>query len=309
MTAADATATTNAALEQRLLRISALATLAIGCVGIATGLLIGSRAIVFDGFYSLTDVLMTCVSMLVARLVALGASRHFQFGFWHLEPMLVAFNSSVLLLACGYAFLDGLSTFLVGGRTVAFGAGAAYALGVGLASLGIAAYAKRASRNLHSSLVEIDIRAYVLGGFLSLGLFASFVLGAVLTSQRATDLAPYVDPVILMLLTLVLAPVPIASLIRALAEVFQLAPADLDAEVDALMRALVAELGFKAFKAHVAQAGRAEFIEIDVIVDPAFPVSSVADLDAYRQRIADGLKPSAATRWLTIAFTTDPRWT
>lgn len=308
MTALD-TAATKAALEQRLLRLSALVTLAIGLVGIATGLLIGSRAIIFDGFYSLTDVLMTCVSMLVARLVVLGASRRFQFGFWHLEPMLVAFNSTILLLACGYAFLDGVSTFLAGGRTVAFGAGAAYALCVGLASLALAAYAKRASRGLHSTLIEIDIRAYVMGGFLSLGLFASFVLGAVLTSGQAAGLAPYVDPLVLMLLTLVLAPIPIGSLIRALAEVFQFAPAELDAEVNALMRTLVAELGFKSFKAHVAQTGRAEFIEIDVIVDPAFPLRSVAELDAYRQRIADGLKPRAATRWLTIAFTTDPRWT
>lgn len=52
--------------EQTVLAVSIGVTLLVAALGIVFGLLSRSFAIVFDGVYSLVDVLMTVVTLLVA---------------------------------------------------------------------------------------------------------------------------------------------------------------------------------------------------------------------------------------------------
>lgn len=78
------------AREQRILKFSIGVTIAVSAVGFIGGLLVGSQAILFDGVYSLVDVALTLVSLSVLRLVAREQSPRFQYGYWHLEPMVEA---------------------------------------------------------------------------------------------------------------------------------------------------------------------------------------------------------------------------
>jgi len=52
--------------EQRLLKLSIALTLAVGAVGVVCGLWIHSQAIVFDGMYSLVDMVLTAFPALAA---------------------------------------------------------------------------------------------------------------------------------------------------------------------------------------------------------------------------------------------------
>ncbi len=45
-------------------------TVVIGVLGAATGLLTGSQAIIFDGIYSFVDVVLTAISLAVAKLLS-----------------------------------------------------------------------------------------------------------------------------------------------------------------------------------------------------------------------------------------------
>ena len=75
------------ALEQRALKRSAAVTAVTGAVGVVGGLVIGSRAITFDGIYSFVDVMLTVGALAVSRLLVREPSRRFQYGYWHLEPL------------------------------------------------------------------------------------------------------------------------------------------------------------------------------------------------------------------------------
>ena len=88
-------------LEARLLLTSLSATLLIAGLGIVFGLLARSTAILFDGFFSLLDVAVTWLTLRVARLVASQGNQRFQYGFWHLEPLVIALKASVLRTTSG----------------------------------------------------------------------------------------------------------------------------------------------------------------------------------------------------------------
>jgi hypothetical protein len=60
------------ATEQGVLRLSIAASLLLAAAAVVFGLLANSSLIIFDGIYGLIDVVMTWLSLLVARLIALS---------------------------------------------------------------------------------------------------------------------------------------------------------------------------------------------------------------------------------------------
>lgn len=294
--------------EQKLLQLSIGVTLLVGLAGIAFGLWIGSQSIVFDGFYSVVDVAMTAVALVVSKLVSREGSRRFQYGYWHLEPIVAAFNGVVLSLACAYAFIDALRGLLGGGHMIDFGPGAFYALLTSVVSLGMCVLMRRRARELNSELLSIDSRGWLVGGALSIALAVSFLAASLLAETGYATLAPYADPLVLAILSFILAFLPLRSVAQAVREIMQVAPRDLDAEVRRVMADATTRYGFLDHSSYVIKAGRARFIEIHIVTPPDFARTGVGELDRIRQDIADALGEPSPQRWLTIVFTARPEW-
>lgn len=81
--------------EQAALKLSILVTSLTGLASVAAGLTIGSRAIMFDGMYSFIDVMLTFGALTVSKLLMQEPTRRFQFGYWHLEPLVGVIESAL----------------------------------------------------------------------------------------------------------------------------------------------------------------------------------------------------------------------
>lgn len=294
--------------EQKLLAISIAVTVITAIAGVAFGLIIQSRTVMFDAFYTLIDSVMTLAALGVSRLIARGDDRMFQYGYWHLEPLVALVNGLVLATACVYAVLEGLNGLLSGGRIVDFGPGAVFTGIGGAICLAMSAYIHIRSAHIESELLRIDARAWLLGGVISLGVCISFVVCNLLVEAEYAYLAPYVDPFILTLLAGCLLPIPLQTVWRAIGEILQVAPAELDRTVRETARTVSERHGFAAFESHVMKAGRVNFIEIGLVAPSGEMTRSFAELDAIRQEIADELGGAVPGHWLTVDFTADKRW-
>lgn len=294
--------------EQVFLTRSAVTTFMLAVVGIAVGVMTGAKAIVFDGMYSFIDAAMTMGALFVARLIAGGSDRRFQYGYWHIEPMLSFLNGAILLFTCLYGFVDGVSALRMGGRTVDLGPGVAFALASALISLHFYWKLTRQTRDLDSMFLKQDANAWLFGGLLNTGIFVTFAITLALKGTSSEALAPYVDSVILIGLSAVMAPIPAKSLLEAGKQILQLAPKDLDAKVAAIVAAVAREHGYIDSKFYVSRVGRVQFIEIGLVAaDPSTTVSYGA-LDNVRREIARRLGGPKPGYWLTVDFTADRRW-
>lgn len=294
--------------EQILLKRSIGATVIIGAASTSFGLWMGSQAIVFDGIYSLVDMLMTLVVLAVSRLLSNDGSRRFQYGYWHLEPLVVVFNGAMLSLACVYAAVNAVTGLMSGGHTLAFGLAAGWAAMMGLLSLALAAYMQRGANALASDFLKLDARGWLIGGSLNVGLLIGFGAAALMAGTGLAPWSRYVDSVVLLLITLCLLPLPFKTVWQALKEVLMVAPGALDLQVRTLMDAVVAEHGFPGYTSYVTKTGRVAVIEISVLMPADYPLESIGQLDALRQQIADRLGGQRAQYWLSIAFTGDRQW-
>jgi cation diffusion facilitator family transporter len=299
----------NAAAEQRLLKLSIAVTIGVASVGVLFGLLSGSMSIVFDGVFSAIDAAMSVLALIVSRLVSRVAdNRRFQFGYWHIEPMVLAFNGGTLMLLCFYAFLNSIDSLLAGGRQLNFDWAMAYAAAVGVVAFGMFFYARHRNRQIGSDFVRLDVQSWLMSAAITSALLLAFAVAWGLEGTRYAHLTPYADPLILAVLSLILVFVPIHTVRRALTEILLITPPELDVRVRQVLDEVVARYGFKTYTSYVAKVGRAQFIEIHVAVPPESPIDSVGEADAIRREIAEAIGGEGPHRWITIDFTADPRW-
>lgn len=299
----------DAAAEQRLLRRSIAVTVLVSAFGVGFGLLSGSLSIVFDGVFAAIDAAMSGLALFVARLVSRPSDdRRFQFGYWHIEPMVLAFNGGTLMLLCFYAFINAVDSFLAGGRLLAFDWAIAYAVVVCLVCFGMFFYETRQNRRIGSDFLRLDAQSWLMSAAVTSALLVAFGMAIAAEGTTLAPLTPYVDPVVLATLTICLVFVPIRTVRKALQEILLITPAELDRHVREVMQRIVAKYDFRSFTSYVAKVGRAQFIEIHIAVTPDWPLTSIAAADAIRREIGDAIGGEGPDRWLTIDFTADPRW-
>lgn len=302
--------------EQGLLRISIAVTILLAGIGILFGILSGSFAIVFDGIYALTDATMTILALLVSNLIASSASgagkqglvKHFTMGFWHLEPMVLGLNGILLTGAAVYALINAVGSILTGGRPLDFGQAIIYAVVTLAVTLTMAFISFRANRTIRSDFVALDAKSWLMSSGLTAALLIAFIVGSLIQGTQHEWLSPYIDPVALALVCLVIIPIPAGTIRQALADILLVTPADLKGHVDEVARMIVEKHGFLSHRAYVARVGRGRQIELYFIVPDDFPARKLQEWDDIRDEIGVAIGDEGPDRWLTIAFTTDPEW-
>ncbi|KTC89258.1 MULTISPECIES: cation diffusion facilitator family transporter [Legionella] len=291
--------------EQRILKISIVVTFLLAVAGIFFGLVSGSLAIIFDGMFNMVDTAMSILSLLVARLLTSKGSRRFQYGYWHVEPMVLVFNGSTLILICAYALINAIGSLLSGGRELNFDWAFGFALLMSIVSIIMYIYIRQANLKLNSEFLRLDRQSWLISASISSALLVAFGIANLTEGTSYHHLTPYFDPILLAVLTSCLIFVPMAAVRDAVRDVFLVAPFDLDLKIRIFLDELTKRQGFKTYASYIAKIGRAQFIEIHFVVPPKHPISSIESLDAIRREIRDAMGGDSPQLWLTIAFTAD----
>nr|WP_228102273.1 cation diffusion facilitator family transporter [Pseudomonas protegens] len=291
-----------------MLKQSTVLMFAVAIAGIVTGFVSGAQSILFDGFFSLIATFIKVLMLITAKLIAKESNHRFQFGFWHLEPMVLLIEGSFLMLIAIYAFLNGVFGIINGGREVELGLVIFYAAFFAVAEFAYFFYVRRRNRKLKSSLIQFDNISWLVDAMLSVGLLVSFIIALLLKQYGHGQWAVYVDPAILILLALSMLPPALKILRPALRDVLGIAPDQLDEKVRNVMEQAKAAHGFDDYISYVQKHGRARFIEIHIVLPAHYPLQDVATLDRLREEISSQLGEADAARWLTISFTGDRKW-
>ena len=261
--------------EQTFLRISILVTTFVATMGILLGLLSGSYSIAFDGAYSLGDAAMTVLALWVSSLIVKSTQsdfqssklrNHFTMGFWHLEPIVLGLNGTLLMAVAAYALMNAVISIVNGGHTLRFDYAIVYA-GLTMATcLVMAAIGMRVNRRLQSDFVALDVKAWLMSGGIAAALLIAFTIGFAVNGTQFDYISRYVDPVVLAVVCLVIIPIPIGTVRQALSDILLIAPVELKARVDTVAAEMMQRHGFLSYRAYVARVGRAIQIELYLIV-------------------------------------------
>ncbi|MBO9353082.1 cation transporter [Bordetella petrii] len=300
--------------ENGVLRASIAVGLSLAVVGIAFGLVAGSFLVLFDGFFSLVDVGVSLLTLVVVKLITAHAisgtlsqkwQERFSMGFWHLEPMVIGLYGMMLIGTAVYALFNAIASLLAGGRDIAFGWAIVYAVITLVASVAIAVVEHRANRRLKSELINLDVQAWIMSAAITAALLVAFVFAYFIQGTAWHWVSPYVDPAVLAIVCVIVIPIPIPSLRQALNDILMITPPELRNHVDEAAARLVQQHGFVTYRAYTARVGRSKNIEIYFIVPPDAPARKLPEWDQIRKAFGEAVGADDPHIWLTVVFTCD----
>ena len=283
----------------------------MGLIAVAAtwfGLLTNSHAILIDGIFSFVAVIIKILMIMTSRLTTRESSKKFQFGYWQFEPLVLAAEGGFTLIIVVYAFLNGMISLFSGGNAMNFGLAIIYALTFTFANMGYYLYVHRVNRKLKSSLIHFDNMSWLVDACFAASLFISFGLAYLLERTQYAHYGVFVDPVILIILSLTMMPVALNILGPAVRQVLGMAPEGLHEKVHEVMDDFMVRYRFKDYVSSVQRYGKIAFIDIDILIPKSYPIQEVGDLDRIRDEIDKALGGKSVRKWLTITFTTSRRW-
>ena len=270
------------------------------------GILVGSSMIVFDGLYSFAAVGLSVLAVLALRFARRGADQRFPWGREAAEPVVVIVKAGLLGVLCAYAAVQGVADIVAGGREVVISWAIAYAALATLVSVVVGMILRRGAG---SDLVKAEAAEWLGDALLSALVLVGFVVAFGLVRADRADLAAYVDPVMVVLGSVIFLKIPVQLVFGGMRELLSMSP---PASVLDSLRVIVDDVrqqyAFDDAVLRAAKVGGRVDVEVAFVVGEPSPVRTVDDCDGVRGDLHDRLATLGYERSLTVSFTRDPRW-
>lgn len=295
-------------VEQRLLWQSAWLMFVVAVSGTIMGVITGSAAVLLDGIVSFMAVIIKIMMIMTSKLVSRETSKRFQFGYWQFEPLVLMVEGGFTLLFVLYAFMTGVTSLLSEGHAVEAGPIVLYAAFFTIVDGAYYFYVQRINKRLQSNLVKFDNISWSIDSVLAAGILVSFAIAWALQQTEWAYYARYVDPLVLIALSIQMMPSAIKILVPATKQIMGVAPTEIHNRVQVIMDDFMARYHFKDYVTSVQAYGKYNIIEIDILLPKNYSCQRIEALDEIRNEIDDAIGGRSDEKWVTITFTTTKRW-
>lgn len=307
-------ATSGSSRDQRLILLSIWASAGFAVLSSVWGIVIGSSMIVFDGLYSFVSIGLSVLAVLALRFVGRGADEKFPWGREVAEPLVVVVKAATLGALCIYAAIGGVIDIVHGGREVSALSAVIYAVVATAGGLAVGLVLRRAGQadraeGQVSDLVHAEAAEWLGDTLLSAGVLVGFLVALGLVAAGRGDLAAYVDPGMVVLVSVLFLRVPAKLIMAGLREIFSMSPPrDVLEPLQACVTEVENRYAFAESFLRASKVGGRMDIEVDFVVGDNSRVQTVAECDQVRQELHDAVAELGYERSMVVSFTADRRW-
>ena len=293
--------------EKRLLKMSFYVAGLFVFVALGFAFITSSAAILFDGVYSLIAFFMALLTLKVANLVQLPDDDRFHFGYTAIEPTLNLFKSLIIVSTCLYAVISSVQSLFSGGNVSDYGFAIVYGIVATIGCFAATFYLRINSKALRSDLVAVDAHTWFVDGVLSASILVGFALAYGLQQSEFAHFAPYVDPLLLIILGIAMLPIPFKIMLESLNEVINKAPPEaVSAIIEKRLKKTLVDVPYEHVEVRISKVGRDKYLLVHIIVDESFSVATISELDDIRKKCESEMKEWDPSIIMDILFIRDP---
>ena len=283
--------TGTADLERKALRISIFGYFLLGILAVVFALKSQSEAIMLDGFFNFVSFVMSLLTLHVSNLLRVPYNRHFQYGFMPFEPFVNVVKGLIILVVCGFALVSSIDAMIDGGRELSPGMAVIYSVIATTGCIVVFLIQKQYAHKVDSPLLALDIATWKISGVISSAVAIGFITAFLLDRTSYSWIVPYIDPVMVIILILVMIKLPISALKEGIGDLLLGAPpGEMQSKIKEKVSAVLSGFPMERHSVRMVKVGRHIFVNIAILLPQGGPVSSIEDLDGVRERIEEAVK-------------------
>jgi cation diffusion facilitator family transporter len=286
--------------ERKLIKVSIFLGSILTIWAIVVGILVDSKSIIFDALFSMVGLSLSGISLLVNNFIRKPDDENLPFGRSQFEPFAITLQSAVIIFLCLYSLATSIMDILAGGKTVELGVALPYLIASIFICFVLWLYFKRQAVKLRSEYVRIESTEWQLDALLSFGVLIGLSLGYFLEDTSLSYLMPYLDPGMVLIISILFLRIPAKTFWKNVRELLQ-------ERIHEAAEKLAIDHAFIDSLVRVAKTGSSYTVEIDFLLPKSSSNMQVEELDGLRQQLYDQIKGDYKM-WLTISFTTERKW-
>ena len=253
-------------LENKILKLSVIGALFFALFGIAWGWTAQSEMIIFDGLYSFISLALTMLSLYINNFIAKKELDKYPFGKYILEPLVISFKSLIIGGMCLYSLIGAIQDVVHGGNTVEYGSALIYSIVSVIGCGGVYIFMKKKGDKISSELIKVEASQWLMDTLLSIGVLVGFVIAMILRNTRFSGLNVYIDPMMVIMVSVVFIKMPVQSFINAFKEILCVkADDEINDDIYLIVKEIEKEYKFEDSISRVSKIGGELRIEIDFI--------------------------------------------
>lgn len=248
-------------------------------------------------------IILSSASLTVCKIIKEKDNRDFYFGKYILEPLVITFNSFILIVMCLWSMVNSIKTLMSGGNSVDIGSAMIYAI---VSTLGCGAVywiILKKNKKEHSELIKSESVQWFMDFLLSAAVLVGFVVAIILSKTSYSYMIRYVDPLMVLAASMVCVKNPIKRFVTNLKEVIgMITPEKVNAQVEKQVLNIKKEYGFTRTDLRVMKRGRSIKIEVDFVNEEDLQEITLDEMNDIKHKIYSKVDTGKYYKDLELTF-------
>lgn len=184
----------------------------------------GSQAVLLDAIYDGIEFVMLLPSIFLIPFLYKPATENHPYGYMQFETIFLVIKGATMTAVTVGLIFNNINFIVHGGRAISFDTVAYFELFACVLGVLVFLMLTKKNKNLNSPLIDVEIYGWKIDSIISFGMTLAFFLPKILPFQWFRPIVPYLDPVITIVLSVVMLPVPIKTVITAFRDLMLIPP-------------------------------------------------------------------------------------
>ena len=210
--------------EKSAMSVSLYGNLVFVVIELVMALVTGSQAVLLDAVYDSVEFCMLLPSIFLIPLLYKPSNEEHPFGYMQIETIFVVVKGITMTAVTFGLIFNNINLMLHGGHIVSFHTVAGFELFACILGIIVTVYLYYKNKQMESPLINMEMQGWRIDSFISLGMTVAFLLPMLIPFDWFQHIVPYLDQLITIVLSLVMIPTPIHTVITGIRDLMLIPP-------------------------------------------------------------------------------------
>ena len=227
-----------------------------------------SQAVLLDAVYDGIEFFMLLPSIFLIPLLYKPSNENHPFGYMQLETIFVVVKGITMTAVTIGLIANNINLMLHGGHIISFSTVAYFELSACILGIIVSIYLRRKNKHLNSPIVTVEMQGWQIDSVISLGMTAAFLFPALISYKWFQPVIPYLDQIITIILSMIMIPVPVKTVISGIRDLMLIPPEDeIIQEIKETVEPIIHEYDCSNLYYDIVKTGRKLWISVYVTLE------------------------------------------
>ena len=249
--------------EKSAMSVSLYGNLVFVVIELMMALVTDSQAVLLDAVYDGVEFCMLLPSIFLIPLLYKPSNEEHPFGYMQIETIFVVVKGITMTAVTFGLVFNNINLMLHGGHIVSFHTVAGFELFACILGIIVTVYLYYKNKQMESPLINMEMQGWRIDSFISLGMTVALLLPMLIPFDWFQHIVPYLDQLITIVLSLVMIPTPIHTVITGIRDLMLIPPEEetID-DIKETIEPIIGVYGHKNLYYDIVRTGRKLWISV-----------------------------------------------